>query len=202
MKRKGTGLIRTALALAALAALLWLAAGAILAVQRARIGELERQIASLTAETVPIRFMVESRSDDRLTVSFAFLNLAGTEYARTTATVRGTSLFVDLLVVPYGDAWLAFPYRAFGELEAPADGVEFGGLVMKDGLPRSHEGGPFDHGSLAELGRLYAAYLAGAQPAGAFGSAVHDVASLGRFKLGVPYRVVARKAGGIEILED
>ncbi|HPE37700.1 MAG TPA: hypothetical protein PK625_11135, partial [Spirochaetales bacterium] len=68
MKRKGTGLIRTALALAALAVLLWLGAGAILAVQRARIGALERQIASLTAETVPIRFMVESRSDDRLTV--------------------------------------------------------------------------------------------------------------------------------------
>ena len=145
---------------------------------------------------------VTERRDGRLVLRYRLYDLAGEEYAAAELSLQGETLYLDFLALPRGDAWLAFPYRIFTERVAPAAGAPLFDAVMGEGRPRSHRGGPFGEAELLELGRLYAAMTAGEPVRGAFGNAVHDLAELRRFELGVVYKVVARKKGGIEILEE
>ncbi len=181
--------------------------------QRGRIASLEESILALQEETVPLRFMVSKRADGRLGLRLRLYDLAGVEYASGDYELEGELLFLDFLAAPYGQAWLAFPYRIFTERVAPAQGLDIAALVMPGAAaggarsadplyPQSHAGGPFDAAGLAELGRLYAALLAGEPVKGSFGNAVHDLAELRRFELGSVYKVVVRKKGGIEVLEE
>lgn len=172
------------------------------ALQRRRIASLETSILALQAETVPLRFMVTERGGGRLTLRYRLYDLAGEEYAAAELSLQGETLYLDFLALPRGEAWLAFPYRIFTERVAPAAGAPLSDAVMREGKPRSHGGGPFGAAELLELGRLYAALIAGEPVRGAFGNAVHDLAELRRFELGVVYKVVVRKTGGIEILEE
>jgi hypothetical protein len=89
-------------------------------------------------------------------------------------------------------------YSALGESGAAQDAARSSSAF----LPLSHAGGPFDEAGLAELGRLYAALLGGEPVKGSFGNAVHDLAELRRFELGAVYKVVVRKKGGIEVMEE
>jgi hypothetical protein len=192
--------------------------------QRGRIASMEENILALQDETVPLRFMVSARAEGRLSLRLRLYDLAGVEYASGDYELEGELLFLDFLAAPFGQSWLAFPYRIFTERVAPAQGLDLSALVMpgysapgesgaagaaQSGggsadafLPLSHAGGPFDEAGLAELGRLYAALLGGEPVKGSFGNAVHDLAELRRFELGAVYKVVVRKKGGIEVMEE
>lgn len=200
--RRGGGVFVPILILLLLAAAAYGAFSLVTALQRGRIASLETSILALQAETVPLRFMVTERRDGRLVLRYRLYDLAGEEYAAAELSLQGETLYLDFLALPRGDAWLAFPYRIFTERVAPAAGAPLSDAVMGEGRPRSHRGGPFGEAELLELGRLYAAMTAGETVRGAFGNAVHDLAELRRFELGVVYKVVARKKGGIEILEE
>lgn len=200
--RRGGGVFGPVFILLLLAAAAYGAFSLVTAMQRGRIASLEDAILALQAETVPLRFMVTERSDGRLNLRYRLYDLAGEEYAAAELSLQGETLYLDFLALPRGDAWLAFPYRIFTERVAPAAGAPLSDAVMPEGRPMSHRGGPFDDAALLELGRLYAALLSGEPIRGAFGNAVHDLAELRRFELGVVYKVVARKKGGIEIIEE
>lgn len=190
------------LVLLLLAAAAYGAFNLVTALQRGRIATLEDSILALQAETVPLRFMVTERRDGRIDLRYRLYDLAGEEYAAAELSLQGETLYLDFLALPRGEAWLAFPSRIFTERVAPADGAPLSDAILQDGRPLSHRGGPFGEAELQELGRLYAALLAGEPIRGAFGNAVHDLAELRRFEPGVVYKVVARKKGGIEILEE
>lgn len=200
-RRRG-GVFVPLLVLLLLAAAAYGAFSLVTALQRGRIATLEDSILALQAETVPLRFMVTERRDGRIDLRYRLYDLAGEEYAAAELSLQGETLYLDFLALPRGDAWLAFPYRIFTERVAPAAGAPLFDAVMGEGRPRSHRGGPFGEAELLELGRLYAALIAGEPVRSAFGNAVHDLAELRRFELGVVYKVVARKKGGIEILEE
>ncbi|HAE22612.1 MAG TPA: hypothetical protein DCG47_09870 [Spirochaetaceae bacterium] len=221
MAKKSYGLLKALFLLALLAALAYGSFYLLTRAQRGRIASLEESILALQEETVPLRFMVLKRAEGRLSLRLRLYDLAGAEYASREYELEGELLFLDFLAAPYGQAWLAFPYRIFTERVAPAQGLDLAALVMPGYspalaagaapasarntsplYPQSHAGGSFDEAGLAELGRLYAALLDGGQVKGAFGNAVHDLAELRRFELGAVYRVVVRKKGGIEVIEE
>lgn len=229
MVRKSHGLLKALFIFAALAALAYGSFYLLTRAQRGRIASLEESIVALQEETVPLRFMVGDRADGRLSLRLRLYDIAGVEYASGDYELEGELLFLDFLAAPFGQSWLAFPYRIFTERVAPARGLDLSALVMpgyssagtaeaspstaKDdagasargaypSYPQSHAGGPFDEAGLAELGRLYAALLGGEPVKGSFGNAVHDLAELRRFELGAVYKVVVRKKGGIEVMEE
>jgi len=69
----------------------------------------------------------------------------------------------------------------------------FPSVFRKDGM---------DSGAKRAFAALFLSLRLGKREGEEFGSAVHDVAELGDFKTGAVYRIVARKKGGIEVMED
>ncbi len=170
--------------------------------QKAKLASLEDGIAALQEETVPMRFMVLSRNGTTLSVRLKFYNLAGDEFAAMDTELEGEQLYLDFLAVPYGKTWIAFPDRVFTELVAPEAGLDLQPLVAPAMGPRTYTGGSLDGRALIEIGTLYSALQSGQPVHGAFGNAVHDIAQLGSFRVGQVYKIVIRKKGGLEILEE
>ncbi len=211
MARKSHGFLKALFIIALVAGAAYASFYLLTRAQRGRIAGLEESILALQDETVPLRFMIVKRAEGRLSLRLRLYDLAGGEYASGDYELEGELLFIDFLAAPHGQAWLAFPYRIFTERVAPAQGLDLSALVMPGYtasgaasplLPRSHGGGPFDEAGLAELGRLYAALLKGEPIKGSFGNAVHDLAELRRFEPGSVYKLVVRKKGGIEVIEE
>lgn len=170
--------------------------------QELRIKTLEESLADLQAEYVPLKFMVIARDSNSLTVRFRLYNLAGHELGLVETSLPGRQLFFDFLAAPRQNVWLIFPYRIFTEQMAPEQGTLLDAIVAPAGLPLNYSGGAFESEVLIELGDLYRALVRGEAVSGAFGNAVHDVAELSSFSMNVVYKIVARKKGGIEIVED
>ncbi|MBU0935560.1 MAG: hypothetical protein KKI09_09960 [Spirochaetes bacterium] len=170
--------------------------------QEKKIVSLETAIAGLQEEYVPLRFMVVSRDPASITLRVRLYNLAGTELGMVETSLPGKELSIDFLVVPLHQSWAVFPVRIFTDAMAAETGITLDSIVAPAGLPLTYAGGSFDEEQLAELGKLYTSLLAGENVPGAYGNAVHDVKELRRFELGQVYRIVVRKKGGIEILED
>lgn len=170
--------------------------------QAEKISRLEKAIGELKEETVPIRFMILSHDDGSLRFRLRFYNLAGEEMGMQEMSLPGRQLYLDFFALPMDKSWLALPYRVFTESIAPAEGVLLSRWTIPGLIPLNYSGGPFDSQALEELGKTYLELLAGGEVRGSFGNAVHDIAELGNFRLEQVYRVVVRKKGGIEILED
>jgi len=186
-----------------------LAAGVVFAVQyfsadrqEKQIKTLEDSIAELQAEYVPLKFMIIARDAQSLTVRFRLYNLAGDELGLVETSLPGRQLFFDFLAAPRKTGWLIFPYRIFTDRMAPEQGTHLEAIVCPAGIPLTYTGGNFSSEALQELGALYRSLVRGDPIPGAFGNAVHDVAELSSFNVNVVYKIVARKKGGIEILED
>lgn len=215
------------LAIAILASLgAWLLLGLGTARQRERLAALESLEARLTAERVPLRFMILSRASDEISARVKLYDLDGKEIAAFERSFRGGELFFDFVVAPLGDGWLAFPRRVFTELTPAQAGVSLLGYYEREGFPGvfGSEGmGRPEREAVSELyrealkaagglesGEVDAREAAAPRPAGeaakaasrSFGSAVHEVSSLSRFDAGVVYKIVCRAKGGIEIMED
>ncbi len=190
------------LGLVALLVLVALGLAGVVRLQRDRMASLEEAIASLQEETVPLRFMVTGRDGSSVSVRMRFYDLAGREFAMVERTVPGSQLYFDFLALPMYGTWLSFPWKLFSDEQAPADGFSLSLVTAPGGVPLTYGGGALDAAALRELGSLLAALEAGKPVEGSFGNAVHDVAELGSFETGIVYRVVLRKKGGIEIMEE
>lgn len=188
--------------------------------QRLEIARLESLADKLTSESVPLRFMILDREGGSLRARIRLYDLAGRRIAAIERTVPGTSIYVDMLLVPLvskgerkavsGDAYLAFPYRLFTDQTSPASGEPLFDIYESDGFPRVMDGVEWSRAERDAIARAYSAARAAEkanEPAtgsseGAFGSAVHEASGLSRFETGVWYKVVCRVKGGVEIMED
>jgi hypothetical protein len=199
--------------------------------QGKRIADLEALSAKLTAETVPMRFMVLSRGDAGIRARIRLYDLSGKELVLLERTFSGRELYFDFLfsLLPppadgkaKGDSdarWLAFPYRVFTDSLPPAQGLLLLDSYDRSGFPALFDGGVFGADDVPALKAMYArarrAAVSGEPAAGVpageaggalrnsdYGSAVHEVSSLARFDEGVVYKIVCRAKGGIEIMED
>ena len=91
---------------------------------------LEAVAAGLKAETVPVRFMILGREGGRISARIKLYDLGGNELAVLEKDWPGSTLYIDVLMVPArrdrdsgkAQAWLAFPYRLFTDKLAAASG--------------------------------------------------------------------------------
>lgn len=211
---RGRRVLRISLAAAAaLLVLGFLAVGVVVARQRFLISRLEDRIGQLKAETVPLRFMVLSRSDQAVSARFRFYDADGREIAVFERSWNGSELFIDSIVVPVGGRNLVFPSRVFTETTAPRRGTELFGYYDRDGFPAIFDSASLDGRLRSSLSVLFSRVKrsegaegeAGGESAalpGSWGNAVHELRRFREFEVGAVYSLTARSTGGIEIIRE
>ena len=207
---RGRRVLRISLAAAAaLLVLGFLAVGVVVARQRFLISRLEDRIGQLKAETVPLRFMVLSRSDQAVSARFRFYDADGREIAAFERSWNGSELFIDSIVVPVGGRTLVFPSRVFTETTAPRRGTELFGYYDRDGFPAIFDSASLDGRLRSSLSVLFSRVKRsegpeseGAALPGSWGNAVHELRRFREFEVGAVYSLTARSTGGIEIIRE
>jgi len=154
--------------------------------QQRKIAGLEALSAKLTAETVPMRFMVLSRGEEGIRVRIRLYDLADKELVLVEKAFPGRELYFDFLVSslppteaagaggePGGARWLAFPYRVFTDSLSAAQGALLLDAYDRSGFPAVFDGGAFGAGESAALKAVFErarkAAAAGEPAAGAAG---------------------------------
>jgi hypothetical protein len=174
----------------------------IITAQRAEIQRLDATIALLKSERVPLKFSVVERRDGAIRARCKFYDPDGNEKAVLESRWVGKELNVDFISVPYRGAFIAFPYRIFTDAIPAKNGTFLPPLYDVGGFP-SIMGVLNSTTVREEIRRIFKRIVDGEElPEGTFGNAVHDIAQLRSFEIGIVYRVVVRSRGGIEIMED
>lgn len=196
----------------------YLMAGDAAKLQRVQIVYLEGLQTRLRSETVPLKFMVESREGGEIKAKIKLYDLTGRELSSMEKSWPGSALYVDMLLFPVrgdrprgdADSYLAFPYRVFTDKVSPASGSLLFDSYDADGFPEIFAGvswTPKEKKAIASVFSSARRKAAAGLPAagdvkGSFGSAVHEASSLSSFEEGVVYKVVCRVKGGVEIVEE
>jgi hypothetical protein len=170
--------------------------------QKARLSGLESSISSMKEESVPLRFQVMARSGGGIEVKFKFYDEDGKVISVVEHSMAGESLFLDFSTIPVGGRFIAFPKAAFTESIPAEKGISLLEYYDKDGFPQIFASKALDRKTKDGLSALYLQLKLGRQPGGSFGNAVHDIKEIKEFRIGTVYRAVARKKGGIEIVEE
>jgi hypothetical protein len=171
-------------------------------IQESDIAALEKSVADMEAESIALRFMVISRDPQGITFKLRLYDADGAELSSMQESLPGESLFIDFVSVPVAGSYLALPHRVFTEKIAAADGISLFKLYDSDGFPELFARSNLDPKARWALKALFGKVKSGDQPRTAFGTAVHDVKEFRAFETGLVYKVVSRKLGGLEILED
>jgi hypothetical protein len=186
--------------------------------QKIQIAYLEGLQTRLRSETVPLKFMVESRGGGEIKAKIKLYDLSGREISSMEKSWPGGELYIDMLLFPVrgeaagkaADSYLAFPYRVFTDKVSAASGSLLFDSYDSGGFPEVLSGISWSAKEEAAIKSAFASArkkaaaglpAAGELP-GSFGSAVHEVSKLSRLEEGVVYKVVCRVKGGVEILED
>lgn len=179
-----------------------------------RAADLKTAIAYVKSETSFARFRILSRDASGMRVELTLLDLAGDAVAQKEIALPGADFFLEarVVLVREGEATRAFvfPFRAYSDVLAPADGIDLLALYVKDGVPASYGGKEVPEGVSRTARRLYQAAFLPENTAGRdlkitivkiFDTSVHQSA-LEDFRVGRGYRCVAHPAGGVELREE
>jgi len=183
--------------------------------QQKIIQDLEASIETLKTTTVPLRFMVLSRSDTEISARFRFYNADGKEIASFERSWNGSELYIDSLVVPLKTGALVFPVRAFTNAVAPRGGTNLVSYYDIDDMPGIYDSANLDTKKRQLFKELFiklktaegfygtrTATNSGNKLLTYFGNAVHDIKQLRQFEIGTVYSLVVHTDGGIEILNE
>lgn len=215
-KRGALSILKTIIALLILCLIAFaVAAGLFLQRQQKIIQDLETSIEAVKMTTVPLRFMVLSRSDMEISARFKFYNADGKEIASFERSWNGSELYIDSLVVSLKTGALVFPVRAFTNAVAPRGGTNLLYYYDFNDMPGIYDSAQLDVQKRQLLKELFiklktAEGLYGSRtatnPGGKllnyFGNAVHDIKQLRQFEIGTVYSLVVHTDGGIEILNE
>ncbi len=183
--------------------------------QQRKISQLNKQIAFLKQEVVPIRFKILDRRNDTIYFSMKFYDLDhnvvyfydenGEKHDFVRIKIPGRELSFDFIVVPISDRFVAFPYKVFSDAIAPKYGLVLFKYYDRDNFPQiyySENSTPaFNSGMAALFQKIKKGDIEDIK--GIFGSMVQDVQNFSQFKVGRIYRIVFHPAkGGIEIIEE
>lgn len=194
--------------------------------QKDLIQNLELQIEQIKESTIPLRFMILSRSDTDISARFRFYNADGREIASFERAWSGYELAIDSLIVPVAGKQLLFPVRVFTDAIAPGKGTELFMYYDRDGFPAIFDSQSLDREARAALSQLFSRVKLteslfssgnttnkqGTADEGEknlikpvpsiFGNAVHDIKQFRRFEIGVVYALLVRPDGGVEIIRE
>jgi hypothetical protein len=170
--------------------------------QRSRLDGLKEAVAALEEETVALRFKILERGPDGISFRLRFYDRDGTEVGTAEKKIGGQSLFIDFQVVKAEAGYIAFPERVFTDTVAANQGLSLLSSYDRNGFPAILDKKTLAPSERKAFASLFLAVKQGRAPQASFGSAVHDVKDLAGFDVGTVYKIVSRKKGGIEVLED
>ncbi|MCA1951085.1 MAG: hypothetical protein LDL24_10970 [Treponema sp.] len=210
------GFLRTLIALFVIGLIvIAIGAGFFLQQQQKIIRSLEASIEALKMTTIPLRFMVLSRSDTEISARFKFYNADSREIASFERSWKGSELYIDSLVVPLKTGALVFPVRVFTDAVAPRGGTMLLNYYDFDGMPGIYDSASQDGQKRLMLKELFTKLKAseglygtnttgnpGSRLLNYFGNAVHDIKQLRQFEIGTVYSLVIHSYGGIEIMSE
>ncbi len=183
--------------------------------QQRKIQQLQKQVAFLKQELIPIRFKILYRKNDTILVSLKFYDLdhnvityydkSGQPQTFVRIKMLGNELSFDFIVVPVGNRFLAFPFKIFTDQIPPKDGVVLFPFYDKNDFPQiyysQYSTPAFNSGIKALFNKIVEGKIQDIK--GIFGSMVQDVSNIQQFQTGKVYRVVFHPAkGGIEIIQE
>ncbi len=175
---------------------------ALAVIARTKLDRLSEAIAELEEETIPLKFKVLDRGAEGLRVRIKFLDRDGASAGEAEAVLAGKSLYLDFTVVMKDGAYVAFPAAIFTDEVPAARGKRLFPAYDVGGYPAIFRKKGMDARDFRSFAALFLSLKLGRREGDGFGSAVHDVAEIGSFKPGIVYKVVSRKKGGIEVMED
>ncbi|WP_304224464.1 hypothetical protein [Gracilinema caldarium] len=210
------GFLRTLIALFIIGLIvIAIGAGCFLQQQQKIIRSLEASIEALKMTTIPLRFVVLSRSDTEISARFKFYNADSREIASFERSWKGSELYIDSLVVPLKTGALVFPVRVFTDAVAPRGGTMLLNYYDFDGMPGIYDSASQDGQKRLMLKELFTKLKAseglygtnntgnpGSRLLNYFGNAVHDIKQLRQFEIGTVYSLVIHSDGGIEIMSE
>lgn len=91
--------------------------------QEKKIAQLNKEIEWLKKETIPIRYKVKSRENDKVQLVVKFYDIDGKEIKKADFELEGKQPSFDFYVVKFEQGLIAFPWKIFTEKIKPEDGV-------------------------------------------------------------------------------
>ncbi len=173
--------------------------------QEQKIAELETKIDLLKAEYTPMRFKILDRKNNNIKVAIKFYNAQGKSINRMTKILPGNELSFDFYVIPIGTRHLFFPLKIFTDKIPPAKGTQLTNFYDKSDFPAIYEtAAPMDKKLYKGLKSIFQHIKDDDFDADDqyFGSMVHDITKLKKYKTNTVYRIVCRSKGGMEVIED
>ncbi len=176
------------------------------------VSRLEERIGMLKAETVPLRFVVLSRSDQSVSARFIFYDADGREIAMFERSWNGSELAIDAVLVPVGERFLAFPARVFTDATAARRGTELFGYYDRGGFPAVFDSASLDAAARDALSVLFSKAKSfdaddgtgktSIAPEGPSAGLAHVIKRLRDFEIGAVYAFVFRADGVADILRE
>lgn len=174
-------------------------------IQENQIAVLEDKIEFLKEEHTPLKFKITERDASSLKYVVKFYDADGKMIKGFEHQMQGHELMFDFFLVKVSERFIAFPYKVFTDAIAPDDGVSLIPYYESEsGFPQVF----YYKGIDPELKKALTALLDDIESGKIhenpehFGSAVHDLAGIKRFKVNYRYKIVSRNKGGIEVVED
>lgn len=172
--------------------------------QNEKIKLLEDKIALLKAEHIPIRFKIDEKTADSITLAIKFYNADNKEINKIKTTIAGQELSFDFYVLPVNDRYVAFPSKIFSNVIAASKGISLYNFYDNKGFPEVFDSESVDPDVYEGLKEVFQQLKNGQMDSidNYFGNMVHDIKDFKSFLPGTVYSIVTHTKGGIEIVED
>ena len=174
--------------------------------QAEKIALLEKKIALLKEEIVPLRFKILSKEDGKISFAVKFFDSGEKpkDINRLVQTIEGNELSFDFIVIPVNDKHLFFPNKIYSDKIAPENGIDIKSFYDKDGFPQIFYFKEIDNEFREMLTEIFENVKDGnlSEDDNYFGNMVHDIANFNEYKPDRIYKIVCHTKGGIEVVED
>ncbi len=180
--------------------------------QEQQITKLEDKIHFLKEETVPLRFKIIEKNEDKITFLLKFYEQDENKEAfiSDTITLKGQELSFDFYVVPVKDVKnnrqikIAFPYKIFTNKIPAKNGKLLFNYYNEHGFPQVFNNANADTSFINIMTELFAKIKSGKteEIENIYGSMVQDIYKLNEFSEGHIYQIIIHSKGGIEIKEN
>lgn len=173
--------------------------------QEKKIAQLNKEIEWLKKETIPIRYKVKSRQDEKVELLVKFYDLEGKEIKKADFELEGNQPSFDFYVVKFEQGYIAIPWKIFTEKIKPEDGILLWQYYEKDNFPMIFATKQKNKAFKEGIEALYKEIKTGnLEKYNVFGSMVQNTNAdiINNRDIDVWYKIIVHTKGGLEIQQE
>jgi len=172
--------------------------------QREKIVELEKSIAKLKEEMIPLRFKVLDNSDGKIKVALKLYDCSGNVIKKIEHELEGQELCFDFYTILVKDKYIAFPNKLYTNKIPPANGISLVNEYDNEGFPQIFYSDDLTPDLREGLTILFDKVKKGKTDSiqTMFGNMVHDFKQFGAFVPKQVYKITSHSKGGLEVVEE